>query len=230
MNPRIGCILGLLLLAGAGPALGQRIDTPYRFFEETQGIGLTAAYISTDKGSIGLGPESGVAFGGRYHIRLSGPFFVEAEALYFPTTRAVFDTVVVAADSAFQQVGEADIGLAVAHASLRFHLTGQRTWNRILPFVLLGVGVAVEATDDEAADADVPGEARFDFGTTFAGQVGAGIELFPAERLAIRIDGRTVLWQLETPQALLGRDIGRTVPTEEWTNNFTASVGLSIHF
>jgi opacity protein-like surface antigen len=217
-----------LMLMTAAPSSAQRIDTPYRFFEETQAAGLTVAYISTDEGSIGLGPESGIAFGGRYHIRLSGPFFVEAEALYFPTTRAVLDTAVV--DSAFEKIGEADLAIALAQASLRFNLTGQRTWNRILPFLLLGVGVGIEAKDDDDADEDVPGESRFEFGTTFAGQLGAGIEIFPAERVALRLDVRNILWQLKTPQGLQQIDIGRTLPTEEWSNNVTASVGISIHF
>lgn len=217
-----------LMLLAAGPASAQRIDTPYRFYEEKMGAGASVAYISTDKGSIGLGPESGMAFGARYHIRLSGPFFVEAEGLYFPTTRAVLDTAVV--DSAFRQVGEANTDIAILQASLRMQLTGQRTWNRILPFFLLGVGVGIETKDDDDADAAVPGEARFELGTTFAGQLGAGIEIFPVERLAIRIDARNVLWQLKSPQGLLDVDIGRRVPTEEWTNNLTASVGLTFHF
>jgi hypothetical protein len=228
MNLRVVASAGLLLLAMAAPALAQRIDTPYRFFDHTQAAGLTAAYISTDKGSVGLGPESGMAFGGRYHIRLSGPFYIEGEALYFPTTRAVLDTAVV--DSAFEKVGEADLAIASVTASLRFNLTGQRTWNRLLPFIVAGVGIAIEAGDDEEADVAVPGEARFDFGTTFAGQVGAGFELFPVERLAIRVDGRALFWQLDTPQGLLTADLGRTLPVDEWTNNLTASIGLSLHF
>lgn len=230
MNRRIGWILATLSLWAVGPASAQRIDTPYRFFEETQGIGATASYVSTDKGSIGLGPESGIAFGGRYHIRLTGPFFVEAEALYFPTTRAVLDTAVIVADSAFEQVGEADIAIAMVQASLRFQITGQRTWHGILPFILLGAGVGIQAADDDEADEAVAGEGRFDFGTTFAGQIGAGIEIFPVERLAIRIDARNVLWQLKTPQAMLEADLGRAIPSEEWTNNLTASIGLTFHF
>lgn len=228
MNGRAFWIFGVLLLAAAGSASAQRIDTPYRFYDQTQAVGFSVAYISTDKGSVGLGPESGLAFGGRYHIRLTGPFFVEAEALYFPSTRAVLDSAVV--DSTFEQVGEADLGIAVVQASVRFQLTGQRTWHGILPFLLAGAGVALQAQDDDSADEDVPAEARFDFGTTFAGQIGAGIEVFPVERLALRIDVRNILWQMETPQALLEHDIGRTLPKEEWTNNVTASIGISIHF
>ncbi len=227
MNLRIAAI-ALLLLAHAGTAAAQRIDTPYRFFSETQAAGLAVTYIATDKGSVGLGPESGVAFGGRYHIRLSGPFFVEGEVSYLPTTRAVLDTAVV--DSAVQQVGEADLGILITTASLRFNLTGQRTWNRVLPFILAGIGVAIEVKDDESADIDIPGESRFDFGTTFAGQVGAGIELKPAGPLAIRIDGRALFWQLDTPQGMLTVDVGRTLPRDEWTSNLAASIGLTLHF
>jgi hypothetical protein len=228
MTRRSSWFFALLMLLTAGPALGQRIDTPYRFFEETQALGLTTAYISTDRGTVGLGPKSGVAFGARYHIRLSGPFFAEVEALYFPTTRVVLDTAVV--DSTFEQIGEANLDIALVQASMRFNLTGQRTWNSILPFMLLGVGVGIEAGDDDEADEDVPGESRYEFGTTFAGQVGAGIEIFPVERLAIRVDVRNILWQLETPQGLLDIDVGRTLPDQEWSNNWTASVGLSFHF
>ena len=229
MNGRAFGILGVLLLAATASASAQRIDTPYRFHDETQAIGAAVAYISTDRGSVGLGPESGMAFGARYHIRLSGPFFVEAEALYFPATRAVLDSTTVA-DSSFQQVGEADLGIALVQGSLRFQITGQRTWHGMLPFVLLGAGVALQAQKDDAADEAVPAEARFDFGTTFAGQIGAGVEVFPVDRLALRVDVRNVLWQLKTPQALLEHDLGRTLPKEEWTNNVTASLGISIHF
>jgi hypothetical protein len=228
MNGRVGFIMVALLWTGVSSAAGQRIDTPYRFFEETQAAGLWAGYISTDKGTIGLGPESGPAFGGRFHIRLGGPFFLEAEGLYFQTRRAVLDTVVV--DSAFQQAGEADIGIALIQASLRFNVTGQRTWNSLLPFIVLGVGVGIQAQDDDEADAAVASEARYDFGTSFAGQVGAGIEWFPAQRLAIRVDARNLLWQLKAPEGLLLRNLGRPLPQDEWVNNLTASVGISLHF
>jgi hypothetical protein len=84
--------------------------------------------------------------------------------------------------------------------------------------------------DDDAADEDVPSESRFDFGTTFAGQLGGGIELFPAERLALRIDARSVFWQIKAPDGLLVRNLGRPLPEDEWVNNLTFSVGISFHF
>ena len=230
MNGRIGLVIGALLLGATASAQAQRITTPYRFFEETQAAGFFVAHITPDRGSIGLGADPGIAFGARYHIRMSGPFFVEGEALYFPTTRAVRDTTVV--DSAFVSVGEAETAIALVQASLRFNITGQRTWNRMLPFILLGVGLGVEARDDDEADEAVPSEARFDFGTTFAGQMGLGIEFFPVDRLAVRIDARNLLWRLKTPEGLAvrGGRVGRVLPESEWANNFTTSIGVSLHF
>jgi opacity protein-like surface antigen len=231
MNRRIALLIAVLVLGSASLAAAQRIDTPYRFFEQRQAAGLFAGHISTDKGAIGLGPESGSALGGRYHIRLGGPFFLEAEALYFPTTRAVLDTVVV--DSAFQRAGEADIALVTGLLSLRFHMTGQRTWHRFLPFLLAGAGVSTVVENEDAAEEDIPSEFRYDFGTTFAGQIGGGIEWFPAERLAVRFDARSVLWQIKAPDGLLLRgqaQLDRPLPQDEWVNNLTFSVGLSFHF
>jgi opacity protein-like surface antigen len=231
MNRRIALLIAVLVLGSASLAAAQRIDTPYRFFEQRQAAGLFAGHISTDKGAIGLGPESGAAFGGRYHIRMSGPFFLEAEALYFPTTRAVLDTVVV--DSAFQRVGEAELGLVTGLVSLRFHITGQRTWHGFLPFLLAGAGVSTVVQKDDADDEEIPSDFRYDFGTTFAGQIGGGIEWFPAERLAVRFDARSVLWQIKAPDGLLLRgqaQLDRPLPQDEWVNNLTFSVGLSFHF
>ena len=228
MTARTRLFIAVLLLAGASPAAAQRITTPYRFFEETQSVGITALHLSTDEGSLGLGPRSGTGFGVRYDIRLSGPFFVEAEAVYLPTTRAVVDTIVV--DSAFTEVGEADISVALLQASLRLNLTGQRTWHRLLPFVFLGIGTAIEVQDDEEAEVTIVPSARTDFGTTFAGQLGAGIEWFPVERVAIRADVRNIFWQLRTPEGLRVFDLGRTLPSEEWASNLAGSIGIAVHF
>ena len=60
--------------------------------------------------------------------------------------------------------------------------------------------------------------------------MGAGLEYFPTDRVSIRIDGRTVLWKIKTPAALLRGPLGATMPADEWVNNITTSAGVSIHF
>ena len=216
------------LIAVAAQAHAQRITSPYRFLDSNQQVGGFVAQIWPDEGSVGLGATSGMAFGAHYALRIGGPFMIEAEGLYFPTERAVLDTVVV--DSAFQQIGTADQTLVIATAALRFNLTGPRAWHGLQPFVKFGLGAALETqTDDDEAN-KAPNEARLDFGTSFAGVLGAGIAWLPSSHFAIRVDGRNLLWKLQTPPALLRGDLGRSIPQDEWLQNFTVSAGVSILF
>src|SRR5690606_11275519 len=75
------------------PATGQTIRSPYRYLAHRQAGGLLAGYIAADRGQVELGPGSGPVLGGRYTIRLSGPFAAEAEAAFFPTSRYVLRVV-----------------------------------------------------------------------------------------------------------------------------------------
>lgn len=222
-------LLALLLLGvGAGWASAQGITSPYRFIEQTQTGGAWVGYLAADRGDTGLGPKGGPIFGGRYSIRLSGAFTVEGDAGFFTSSRTVLDTAVV--DNEFRSVGEADVRALLLNGSLRFNLTGPRTWNRLQPYVLFGAGAVVDVSPDAAEDANLPVDARFDFGTSFAGQFGGGVEWFPSERMTLRLDVRDVLWKIETPTAFLLSRLGDEVTADQWTSNFLFSAGVAIHF
>jgi hypothetical protein len=216
------------LLALSMPARAQSISSPYRFLDSSQEAGVFVAHISTGESTLGLNSNSGVAFGARYSIVLSGPFMIEADVMYFPTRHAVLDTLVV--DSAFSRIGEADHSLVIGSAALRLNLTGQRTWNKLQPFILFGVGGVAEVSQDKDAVNAAPQDARYEFGTSFAGKVGAGVAFVPANRVAIRLDASNLLWKVKTPAALLRGDIGRPIPTDEWVHNLTLTAGVSIFF
>jgi len=229
MKPSFGHIAGLVaLLAAAGPAQAQRITSPFQFIDTKQEIGAYAATVSADKGAVGLGSESGPAFGVRYGLRVSGPFIVEADVMYFPTQNAVLDTVVV--DSAFNRLDTADQTLIVTTASFRLNLTGARTWHRLWPFVAFGGGAVIQTRKDTQAIDKAPLDARYALGTSFAGMLGAGVEFFPSSHVSVRVDGRNLLWKVKTPAALLRTGLGATMPSDEWVHNLTASAGVSIHF
>lgn len=219
-------VLGLLTLAQ--PVSAQRIASPYRFLNTSQEAGIFVAHMNPAAGTVGLGSESGLAYGVRYSIQVSGPFMLEAEGLYFPTSHAVLDTAVV--DSAYRVIGTADHTIAAGTAALRVNLTGQRTWNHIQPFVHFGVGFALGASRDQDAVNLAPETARYEFGTTFAGLFGAGISWVPTERLAVRLDARNLLWKIKTPAGLQTSATGRLMPTDEWVQNIGLTAGVAFLF
>lgn len=222
----IGASALLLLLPAALTA--QRIPSPYQFVEETQAVGLFAGWVLADPGALELGGIDGPTLGVRYGIRLNGPFTVEGEASYLSLSRAVVDTALVLPDSTFAVVDTAGLDLVLLNAALRFDLTGSRTWRGFMPFFTALAGAAVDLSGDDPADQAVPVEARYDYGTSFSGGLGAGVEWFPTRRLTVRADVRDILWKVVTPEPLLGIDL--RAPDEEWVQNIIISVGGSVRF
>jgi opacity protein-like surface antigen len=217
-----------MLLSLATQAAAQAINSPYRFIDEKQAGGAWVGYLVTSEGALGLAPKSGPVIGGRYTIRLSGPFVVEADIGLFNSTRSVRDTVVV--DSARRVVGEADFTAFHAIGSLRFNITGPRTWHSLQPFVLFGAGGVVDISPRTDIDDDVSADARFEFGTSFAGQLGGGIEWFPSRRITVRVDARNLLWKITTPTGFLLGEFGARAPGDEWLQNGQFTAGISLHF
>lgn len=229
-------IRALLLLAITGASIpaaatAQRIDSPYRFIETSQAIGAFGGPVMTGQNALEMGPQDAFVLGARYGIRIGGPFSVEAEASYMPTTRDVFAVDSLAADSTDRRlVGEADMALLIVGAQLRFNLTGPRTWHGLQPFIVAGGGFAIDLASSDEIEEDLPRDDRFDFGTSFAGELGAGVEWFIADRVSVRLDAREHFWQLETPNGFSLAPHGGELAEDEWIGNFRASAGISIHF
>jgi hypothetical protein len=227
---RVAVAVGALACMTSG-AVGQQIRSPYRFVDTSQFGGVSGGQMFASRGRLDTGPDNGPLLGVRYGLRVSGPFAVGAEISYVPSTRIVRDTVFVTADSLYRELGEADINLLAVLVNLRFNVTGSRTWNRLQPFVLLGAGAALDVAGTAAADTLVmPTDARFDFGTSFAGQIGTGIEWFPSASVSARVDAHNVLWKLKVPDAFRLTERGVNFPESEWEQNFVLSAGLSFHF
>jgi hypothetical protein len=219
---------GIILFAA--PAAAQRIESPYRFVDTRQFLGVHASHVRTSEGVLEAGPQDGVAFGAGWAIRVTGPFMFGAEMSYLPTTRTVRDTAFVAADSLFAALGEADMHILMGMATLRLNITGPRTWNALQPFALMGAGVAIDLAPTGAVEREIPATRRFDFGTTFAGQVGGGVEWFPSPRLSTRLDARHMSWRLRVPEGFAQTPIGARLSRADWEGNTVLTAGVSIHF
>lgn len=157
-------VIAATLLTLARPGAAQQITSPYRYVDESQSVSLFGGYMWPSQGDLGLGPNPGPLGGGRYSIRVSGPFTVQGTVGYLPTDRTVRDTTRVGGQHL--RVGQADIGILLLDASLRFNVTGPRTFHNLMPYLLFGGGTAIEVTGDNEADEDVAADAIFDFGTT----------------------------------------------------------------
>ncbi len=226
MKLRTSLFLVLACVADASAVAAQRIDSPYRYIDTAQSIGPFVGYYLTDTGAVDLGPKSAAAFGIRYDIRLNGPLAIEGQVAYLPTTRTVHDTVFQGTKR--RALGTADMKLLQADIDFKFNITGARTWHKIAPFLIFGGGIAFDVQGASALDLTVPSDARYKFGTTFAGVLGAGAEAFVTSRITIRGDARATLWKLGVPSAYLIRN--SQISSSQWTQNVLFSGQLAYHF
>lgn len=232
-------IPAVLLLAGtlAAPVGAQQITSPYDFVETAQGIRFFGGYVLTDRGTIDIGPGSGPVIGAGYNIRISGPFEFDAQASFLPTSRRVFD--ITPTDSAtlredpkagLVELGTADLSLLLIDATLRFDITGPRTWHRLQPYALIGAGGAFRVASDNAVEANLPTDVdlRVRFRNGFTGHVGAGVEWHASRRFTLRADARDVLWKIHVPSGFF--QTGRIIDDEQWVQTAHLNLGIVWRF
>jgi hypothetical protein len=229
---RARAALALLLILAVGaraPALrAQTIPSPYRFVDTRQEAGLFVGSAQTGVGRFGFGPKSGMSFGARYGVDVSGPFGLEGAVTYLPTQRDLIDPRRPEGD---RIRGEADATLLLVDARLRFSLTGRRTWNGLSPFVFAGAGGAIDLAGDPEGDEQLREEDRFDLGFSLLGSLGGGVRWMVGESLLVRGDAQLTIWQLDTPQGFGDASFGfEAVQQVEWVNNAAFTLGLAYRF
>lgn len=230
MKPLRSIVLILVpfLVAGVADARAQRIPSPYEFIEHSQEGGAFVGVLEPGSGRFDTGPRGGPLVGVRYSVHVNGPVNFDAWASYLSGERWVIDPSRPAGD---RKVGRADADLVLLEGSLKFSLMGQRTWNRLGPYLLAGGGIAVDAAGDQEADLEIDPENRFDFGSSFIGHLGAGVRWLPIQRFAVRADGRFTLWQLDTPEGYFDQALDLNSPQEsEWVSGISVTVGAAILF
>lgn len=220
--------LAVVACGAPSEAQAQSIDSPYRFIETGQSLGVYAGYGFTSTGALDLGPRSAPIFGPRFTIRVSGPFSVDASAGWMVTKRTVWDTI--PADTSLRAIGEADMEILSVTTAMRFDLTGPRTWHRLQPFVLLGGGLAFDLAGDAEVEQTMPENVKFDFGTRFTGVAGGGVEVHVSQRITAALDARAQLWKLNTPEPFLFGEPGLYRPPDEWTQTFLLSGSIQYRF
>ncbi len=206
-------VLAGILVAGIGPAhlSAQRIPSAYRFIETTQEAGPSMFTVTPRAGIFGFGPGGGRILGSYYQVRVGGPFSIQGNLGYLPTTRDVIDP---RRDEGDRKIGEADVTMGTADVRLQFTLTGPRTWYRLAPYLFAGGGIAMDFAPDQDIDMVLEEDDRFSFGPSFLGSFGAGIKLFPIDRISVRAEGIVTYWKVNTPRGFLRTDRPLLPPPE----------------
>jgi len=237
---RAGLIALAVLLGGASAGLAQeegRIDSPYRWRERGFRIGLFGGYHRADRGSLDFGQGPAPIGGARLRLRVSSPLSFETGVSYAPAERWVVDPreeggpVIV--DTVSAGWLRADIGGQLS-------LPGARTWNGVQPYAVFGGGF-VFGVDEGASEvfADPALEPfRYDISVAPQIHVGAGIELFPSDRIGIGLEFRDYLIRLSAPDGFLGaevlqnlEDAGAPAPDgSAWQHNLEFGVVLWYYF
>ncbi|MDX1674496.1 MAG: outer membrane beta-barrel protein [Longimicrobiales bacterium] len=239
INRRILAATVLLVGATAAPTAAQSITSPYDFVDSRHGVYVFGASVFTDRGTLGTGPEGGYAAGIEYTYRVGGPFSLAGRIAYLPTQRRVYDDTSTLADSlavrsdptfGLEQIATADLSLVMLDASLRFDFTGPRTWYKLQPYALIGVGGVRSISQARTGDAQLPPDEniRVQFQDGFTGHVGAGVEWYVSERITVRADARDLLWKVHIPPGF--RSTGRIIDLEQWVQTAHLSLGLSLRF
>jgi len=217
-------ILLIFCIMGSSPLEAQAIQSPYRYVEAANSVGLFAGYLMIDEGVFGLAPSAAPFTGARYGRRLTGPLSADVGLALSPSNRTVFRRPTPSSD--LEAFDETNLVLLLGEVGLRFHLTGQRTWRGIAPFVVGTAGFVVDVNSGDFREIDLPTDQLFRLGPGFAVAGGVGSDFFLSERFSVRVDVRDYLWRLSYPGGLSGTGEREN----EWSHNLGASLGGSIHF
>lgn len=235
-------LLALLLLAAPGGAAGQqadsvRIDTPYDWIPHSLRVGAVGGYLDASLSNLRLGPQESAFFGLRGRARVSGPLSLELGALYGESDRFAVDPRLQGGPAPVDTLTSRWI---LAEAAVQFAFTGNRTWNNLHPYLILGGGflLGIDEEDSPAFAAPALSDLRHDIEIMPSVQGGLGVEWLPSDRFGIAVEGRDHLWRVSTPDgffdsAILERieDARAEAPEEtDWVNNLGISVTVYRYF
>lgn len=221
-------LLGLVLT----PLVAQRseaqtVPSVYEYIDTRHSGGVFGGYLWMPVDDRGLLPVSAPIFGARYGIRLSGPVVGDVELGLVPTTRTIYEALRSnVEDPPLAEIGETNTLLLSFQAGLRLHVTGDRTWHGLTPYLLLSGGGVGDLTPSDDQEFELDESELFRLGPSFAIGGGAGTELYVTERISLRAEFRDYLWRVKYPIGLTGGAEEETA----WKHNFSLTLGSAINF
>lgn len=188
---------GLLL---AGPAAAQvghdPARSPYRDIRYGQFVTATAGYLFGGGGQLGIGPHGGAVATLRHDFLADRPLSIGIGGGYARVDRNYAN---LAATAEPRVLGPERHRVMFGEAVLQLNATGGKTWNGLAPYVSAGLGLAFASR--------VPQDSSgYSFGTKFYFAPAVGVRVFATRRLYLRLEARTMFWNLSYPSAYQTED------------------------
>jgi hypothetical protein len=224
---RLRSLLALVVLArplaaqvGHPPA-----QSPYRDVLARHALTLNVGtYIGADD-PAGVHPKSGPLLGVRYDAFIGGPAQLVLRVQMAPTARNEIDPLRPAAT---RLLGERSSLLTLADIGINVNLTGNKSWNGVIPTLLTTVGIMSDFAAEDAGG--------YAFGTNFAFGIGGGVRYIPRDaRWEIRGDVHNILSQSGYPTAYFrisddgSAAVPPNTPRSAWRRHTTIALGLTYH-
>jgi hypothetical protein len=204
--------------------------SPYTDLLTNHNISVLYHLIGGNGGVVEVGPTSGNAVGVRYTIRLGTPSEIHAGFWVGDFDRLVIDPAQAPANRVVENTTNRMTGIEVG---LNWLLTGKKSWHRLAPYFGASFGILFGGT--------IPTDpGAFGFNGKFTAAPSIGVRWHPTNSIALRVEGRDILWKLTYPNSYFFEpEFGpgtspvldpATQTDSEWTHQPTLTLGLSYTF
>lgn len=195
------CLTAAVTAAATAAPLAAQVGhdparSPYRDLRYSQFLSASAGYVFGGGGQLGIGPHQGPVALLRHEFLADRTITIAIQGGYARAERNYAD---LGATQGPRVKGPEHQGVTFGEGVLQFNLTGGKTWNGLAPYLSAGIGLAF----GEGLDQDSSG---YRFGTKFFVAPGLGVRAFLTRRLYLRLEARTLFWNLSYPDAYRSRD------------------------
>lgn len=197
--------------------------SPYRDMQYQREWTAFSGYFDPQPDPVGVAPQGGAMFGGRFDARIGGPAYGSFRLANAFVPRNIIDPTKPIAE---RFVGTETVPLLFTDLSFGINLTGYRTWRGMAPFINAGVGL----TADLRGKNDV-GDYRF--GVPFTATFGAGFKWILRDQWQFRFDWSNFFYKIRYPESYFlrtGEDDPVRLPNDAasmWRRNVGLLLGVS---
>lgn len=184
-----------LLLAGFAPTASGQVGydpskSPYRDIEKGKAFSVVVGYFGGSGGSLGVGPHSGMTYGGRFDLKISNTIQFGFSVIQGDLKRNVripaLDTIPT---QTFGPVAQSVLFFDVA---AQLNLTGPKTWHGFAPYFAAVAGLAI--AEDNPLDTSA-----FNFGNKLYLAPTIGTRFIVSQTIRFRFETRFNFWKLSYP-------------------------------